>query len=193
MPLVQLELVAGRQTSTLPLVFESVQLLAPRTVLRPDDMHLLDSNRVVAKQRQGARGSGKAVIAADAPWSERARYDLFQEFIPDRAEYRVSVLNGRVVSAYEKQPPAGANLEDLRPEWTHQLVTTLPAAVAATAREGARRIGLDYAGVDVIIDRRTGRAYCLEANAAPGMSEQTLGSLYAHLQQTLRRRLARAS
>src|SRR6266853_1903541 len=167
--------------------------LAPRTVLRPDDMHLLESDRVVAKQRRGARGSGKAVIAADAPWSERARYDLFQEFIPDRAEYRVSVLNGRVVSAYAKQPPTGANLEDLRPEWTHQLVTTLPAAVVSTAREGARRIGLDYAGVDVIVDRRTGRALCLEANAAPGMSEQTLSSLYAHLQQTLRRRLRRAS
>jgi glutathione synthase/RimK-type ligase-like ATP-grasp enzyme len=105
----------------------------------------------------------------------------------------VSVLNGRVVSAYAKQPPTGANLEDLRPEWTHQLVTTLPAAVVATAREGARRIGLDYAGVDVIVDRRTGRALCLEANAAPGMSEQTLSSLYAHLQQTLRRRLRRAS
>ena len=65
--------------------------------------------------------------------------------------------------------------------------------MAATAREGARRIGLDYAGVDVIVDRRTGRAHCLEANAAPGMSEQTLRSLYAHLQQTLRRRLERAS
>ena len=122
-----------------------------------------------------------------------ARYDLFQEFIPDRAEYRVSLLNGRVVSAYAKQPPAGANPEDLRPEWTHEPVTTLPAAVVATAREGARRIGLDYAGVDVIVDRRTGRAHCLEANAAPGMSEQTLRSLYAHLQQTLRRRLERAS
>src|SRR6266702_3310084 len=60
--------------------------LAPLTVLRPDDMHLLGSDRVVAKQRQGARGSGKAVIANDAPWSDRARYDLFQEFISDRAE-----------------------------------------------------------------------------------------------------------
>jgi D-alanine-D-alanine ligase-like ATP-grasp enzyme len=45
----------------------------------------------------------------------------------------------------------------------------------------------------VIVDRRTGRTYCIEANAAPGMSEQTLRSLYAHLQQTVRRRLARAS
>ena len=167
--------------------------LAPRTVLRPDDMHLLGSDRVVAKQRRGARGSGKAVIAADAPWSARARHDLFQEFIPDRDEYRLGVLNGRVVSAYAKRPPAGVDPENLQPEWTHELVQTLPAAVAATAREGARRIGLDYAGVDVIVDRRTGRAHCLEVNAAPGMSEHTLRSLYAHLQQTLRRRLRRAS
>jgi hypothetical protein len=106
---------------------------------------------------------------------------------------RASVLNGRIVSTDAKGPPAGANPEDLRPEWTHELVQTVPAAVAATAREGARRIGLDYAGVAVVVDRRTGRAHCLEANAAPGMSGQTLGSLYAHPQQTLRRRLERAS
>ena len=99
---------------------------------------------------------------------------------------RLSVLNGRVVSA-------GANLEDLRPEWTHERVTTLPAALTASAREVARRFGLDYADVDAIVDRRAGRAYCLEANAAPGMSEQTLRSLYAQIQQTVRRRLARAS
>ena len=86
---------------------------------------------------------------------------------------RWSVLNGRVVSAYAKQPPVGANAEDLQLEWTNELVTTPPAAVAATAREGARRIGLDYAGV--------------------GMSEQTHRSPYAHLQQTLHRRLRRAS
>lgn len=167
--------------------------LAPRTVLRPQDMHLLGSERVVAKRRQGARGSGKAVIAADAALAERIHHDLFQEFIPDRNEFRVSVLNGRVVSAYAKRAPTGTDAENLRPDWSHELVQTLPAAVASVARDGARRIGLDYAGIDVIVDRRTGRTYCLEANAAPGMSEQTLRSLYGHLQQTVRRRLARAS
>jgi glutathione synthase/RimK-type ligase-like ATP-grasp enzyme len=69
----------------------------------------------------------------------------------------------------------------------------MPRGVVAVAREAARRVGLDYAGVDVIEDTRTGRVYCLEANAAPGMSEETLRSLYGHIQNTLRGRLARAS
>ena len=162
--------------------------LAPRTVLRPGDMHLLGSDRVVAKQRQGARGSGKAVIPSDAAWSERCRYDLFQELVPRHREYRVSLLNGRVVSAYLKRAPDGTPTDNLRPEWTFERADVLPRAVVSAAREGARRIGLDYSGVDVIEDAG-GRVYCIEANAAPGMSEQTLRSLYAHLQQTVRDRL----
>ena len=166
--------------------------LAPRTVLRPDDMHLLGSDRVVAKQRQGARGTGKAVIPADAAWSERCRYDLFQELVPRHREYRLSLLNGDVVSAYLKHAPDGTPTDNLRPDWSFERADVLPRAVVTAAREGARRIGLDYSGVDVIQDP-SGRVYCIEANAAPGMSEQTLRSLYAHLQQTLRRRLRRAS
>jgi glutathione synthase/RimK-type ligase-like ATP-grasp enzyme len=167
--------------------------LAPRTVARPDQLALLGSERVVAKRRHGARGSGKTVIASDAAWSQRVQYDMFQEFIPDRREYRVSVLSGRVVSAYLKRPPEDASPENLRPDWTFERARLMPRRVVAVAREAARRVGLDYAGVDVIEDTRTGRVYCLEANAAPGMSEETLRSLYGHIQNTLRGRLARAS
>ncbi len=122
-----------------------------------------------------------------------ARYDLFQRLVGNRTEYRLGILSGQLVSAYRKDPPAGTEPENLRPEWRHEQVQVVPAAVASVAREAARRIGLDYAGVDVIVDRDTGRAHCLEANAAPGMSAQTLRSLYAHLQRTVRGRLARAS
>ncbi len=165
--------------------------LAPRTVLRPDDTGLLGSEQVVAKRRKGARGSGKAVIPADAGWSERVRYDVFQELVPRHREWRVSLLNGQVISAYLKRPPDGAAADELRPDWTFERADVLPRAVVGAAREGARRLGLDYSGVDVILDP-SGRAYCIEANAAPGMSEHTLRSLYAHLQHTLRGRLERA-
>jgi len=166
--------------------------LAPRTVVHPEDVGSLGSDRVVAKARHGSRGSGKAVIDRDGPMVDRAGYDLYQAFIPQRREYRISVLSDRIVSAYLKRPPEGTAPDDLRPAWTFERSQVIPRAVATVAREAARRIGLDYAGVDIVEDLRSGRVYCLEANAAPGMSEETLRSLYGHLQQTLRGRLARA-
>src|SRR5262249_19892754 len=106
---------------------------------------------------------------------------------------RVSVLSGRVVSAYVKNRPEGSAADDLRPNWRYERTSLLPQAIVNAASEAARRVGLDYAGVDVIEDRSSGRVYCLEANAAPGMSEDTVRSLYARLQQALRGRAARAS
>jgi len=166
--------------------------LAPRTVANPEDLQLLGSDRVVAKRRHGTRGSGKAVLALAGLPSERAGYDLFQEFIPDRREYRVSVLSGRIASAYVKRPPEATPRDDLRPAWTFERAQVIPKAVAVVAKEAARRVGLDYAGVDVIEDLHTGRVYCLEANSAPGMSQDTVKSVYAQIQQALRGRLARA-
>ena len=106
---------------------------------------------------------------------------------------RVSVLSGRVVSAYVKHRPEGSGPDDLSPDWRYERASVLPRSVVTAAREAAQRVGLDYAGVDVVEDRSCGRVYCLEANAAPGMSEDTVRSFYAHVQQALRGRAARAS
>jgi RimK-like ATP-grasp domain len=167
--------------------------LAPRTVLNPQDIPLLGGERIVAKQRHGARGSGKAVLPAGASDRDHAHYDLYQQFISDRSEYRVSVLSGRVVSAYVKNRPEGSGPDDLSPDWRYERASVLPRSVVTAAREAAQRVGLDYAGVDVVEDRSSGRVYCLEANAAPGMSEDTVRSFYAHVQRALRGRATRVS
>jgi hypothetical protein len=159
--------------------------LAPRTVVNPHDMGLLGSGQVVAKRRQGARGAGKRVLSTSAPATELAQYDVYQELLANRREYRVSVLSGRVVSAYLKRPPMGTSPEELRPDWSFERVNELPRSVAEVARQAVSRIGLDYAGVDVVEDLGTDRVLCLEANAAPGMSVETVRSLYAHVQQVL--------
>jgi glutathione synthase/RimK-type ligase-like ATP-grasp enzyme len=160
--------------------------LAPRTVLNPEDAILLGSERVVAKRRQGARGSNKRVLPADSPAGELAGFDLYQEFLPRRREYRVSVLSGQVVSAYRKLPAPETEAENLRPRWRFEPLQHLPRPVVEIARRGTERIGLDYAGVDVVEDLDSGRVLCLEANAAPGMSADTLRSLYNTVQQVLR-------
>jgi glutathione synthase/RimK-type ligase-like ATP-grasp enzyme len=138
------------------------------------------------------QGHGKRVLPADSPASERAGYDLFQEFVPDRREYRVTLLNGRVVSAHLRRPAADTPADELSPNWTYQQLDTLPRSVARVAREAGRRVGLDLAGVDVLEDLHTGRVLCLEANSAPGMSSDTLRSLYAGVQQLVRGRFERA-
>jgi hypothetical protein len=181
--------VASDQVSSLPLLGD----LAPRTVVNPQDIPLLGGDRIVAKRRRGSRGSDVAVLPANAPAHELANYDLFQEFIPDRQEYRVSVLSGRVVSAYARHRPEGSPSDDPHPGWRYERASVLPRSVVNAARDAAQRVGLDYAGIDVVEDRSTGRIYCLEANAAPGMSEDTVRSLYAHVQQALRGRTSRAS
>jgi len=160
--------------------------LAPRTVVNPDDIGLLGGARVVAKRRQGARGAGKQVLSASCAAGELAQYDVYQELLANRREYRVSILSGRVVSAYLKRPPMGTSSEELHPDWSFERVQELPRSVADMARQAAARIGLDYAGVDVVEDLSTERVLCLEANAAPGMSVETVRSLYAHVQQVLR-------
>lgn len=167
--------------------------LAPRTVLNPQDLELLQSERVVAKRRAGMQGRGKSVISVGADAAQRAGFDVFQEFIPERREYRVTLNSNRVVSAHLKRPPEGAPSDDLRPGWSFERLDRIPRSVARVAREAATRVGLDLAGVDVIEDLRTGRVLCLEANSAPGMSGDTLQSLYSGVQRTIRGRMERAA
>jgi len=167
--------------------------LAPRTVLNPADIGLLGSEGVIAKRRHGARGSGKALLSAAAAAQAASGFDLYQEHVADRKEWRVGVLSGRITSAYEKRPRPGAAAGEFHSNFDHEAVDQLPTAVAAVAKEAARRIGCDYAGIDVIEDLRTGRVMCLEANAAPGMSEHTLRCLYAHVQQAVRHGLDAAA
>jgi hypothetical protein len=55
--------------------------------------------------------------------------------------------------------------------------------IVAKRRKGARGSGK----VDVGNDLESGRVLCLEADAAPGISADTLRGLYAAVQQALRR------
>ena len=166
--------------------------LAPRTVLNPADIAALGTDLVVAKRRHGARGSGNAIIDRQG-FASTAGFDLYQEHLADRREWRVNVLSGRLTSAYRKEPAPGTPAGSLSRSFSYAAQEEVPATVAAVAREASRRLGCDCAGIDVVEDLRTGRVLCLEANTAPGMSQQTLRNLYAHVQQAVRSGLEAAA
>lgn len=131
---------------------------------------------VAKRSRGGTRGAGKEVLDLSAPGADdrACRYDLFQEFFPERDEWRVTVFRGRVLTAYSKNPARGEDPFNLAPQREFRRLSLLPRAAVEAAIEACHRVGAEFGGVDVIRDRRTGRFYVLEVNAAPGMSRETL-------------------
>lgn len=156
--------------------------LAPRTVGDPALVGRLGSEYIVAKRSRGSRGEGKELFRmADLernPALRRRllRYDHFQEYIPDREEYRVNLLGDEVLTAYRKVPPEGEGPR-LGGHRGFELQRSMPRAALEAAREARRRVGLDLAGIDLVHDRRRDRWYVLEVNSAPGMGPATLRRL----------------
>lgn len=156
--------------------------LAPMTVLDPTLVGTLPGNRIVAKRRYGQQGSGKAVISKDSSARTLGQYEIFQEFIPHRREYRVSVLNGdRIVTAMLKKPQSN-DPEALAGGFRFDRLQSISQTVADVALAAAQRTGLGYTGVDVVEDLDTGRVLCFETNSAPGMAPSTIRNLYEILE-----------
>lgn len=158
--------------------------LAPRTTHSPEQAMEWNDGRVVAKRsRNTSRGQGKEVLdlTQEGIHNRTASYDLFQEFIPNREEWRVTVARIgdeiRPLTAYKKNPPPDTSNDNLAPQWRFTREDSIPAPVLDLALEGARRCGSELAGVDIIRDRDSGKYYVLELNNAPGMSRDTISRL----------------
>ncbi|MBS8225847.1 ATP-grasp domain-containing protein [Vannielia litorea] len=122
------------------------------------------------KPNEGHGGEGvsrvadaDALTAAMVPLRAAGRHVLLQAHVPGR-EFRVMVLEGRVVLAYERvgtgggpgNLSAGAMVRDGGPG---------PDAEALAVR-AVEALGLRWGGVDVIVGEET---VVLEVNAAPGL------------------------
>jgi len=130
---------------------------------------------VVVKQVSGRQGSGihlvettdqaKTIIAnhMDPPTGI-----LVQRYIPTpgRQDIRILVINGKAAGAMEMQPVNG----DFRANFhlTHKSRPfELTLVIEHLAVKAARAIGLDIAGVDLIVDKHKDM-YLIEVNYAPG-------------------------
>jgi len=94
------------------------------------------------------------------------------EFIPKVAEYRVFVVSGRAVCVAQKTPgnpddvawnvAKGGRFDNVRwGEW--------PRCVVKIAIEAFNLSGLDFGGVDVMVDEEC-KCYVLEINSAPSLT-----------------------
>jgi hypothetical protein len=109
------------------------------------------------------------------------------EYIPKVAEYRVCFVQGRVAWVANKTPDdpnavawnvaQGGRFDNVRwGQW--------PLGAIETAYKAYVLSGLDFSGVDIMVDSE-GRSYVLEANSAPSMTspyrKQTMAKCFDHI------------
>ena len=132
---------------------------------------------VVVKQVSGRVGEG--VFLVDSEFKARlilhnnlkpSKGMLVQKFIPpdNRQDIRVLVIGGAVVGAMKLKPKAGdfrANYHISKKSWP----VDLESEWERVSQKAADALGLEIAGVDLIIDP-FGKAWVIEVNYTPGFS-----------------------
>jgi ribosomal protein S6--L-glutamate ligase len=93
---------------------------------------------------------------------------LIQRYIPPsgRRDIRAFVLGGQVIGAVELQPRRGDFRSNIHQRGRAK-PTRLPKPLASMARDASQALGLEIAGVDMIIDGHN-RVHVLEVNYSPG-------------------------
>jgi len=100
---------------------------------------------------------------------------IFQEYIEIDREYRLLVLDGRVpfLEKKSKQNFKNFKVKFINPE-EHSIFVNNDAESSSEiidiAVESAKNLSLDIAGVDVCIEKETGKNYVFEVNRGPGIA-----------------------
>ncbi len=150
---------------------------------------------LVYKPKTGTRGRGALLLKSDAQIPRFAaalsgKHGLYlQSYIPNHGfDIRVAVVGTRVLGAIKKTAAPG--------EWrTHVAYGGTTSAYPVTREleqlslQAVKALGLDFAGIDIMVDSSDGSYKILEANAVPGLAifEQTTGkciaeAILSHLQ-----------
>jgi ribosomal protein S6--L-glutamate ligase len=174
----------------------------PKTALLPDDKAIDKALKqvggkfpLVVKLLSGTQGIGVSVV--DSYSSLKSVYQtlrkldrkaeiLIQEMIPSNYDLRIHVLaNNGDSSSVEEAQIIGAMRrnkvkKDFRTNFSLGATTQkvkLTEEVAEIAKKAALSVGCVWCGVDIIIDKKTGKPYVLEVNSSPGIKgiEKTTG------------------
>lgn len=91
---------------------------------------------------------------------------LYTKFFPNDEEHRIVVFKGKVVARYMKGNFKGEYCELIHMQRNGY------EELDSTAIMAARAVDLDYAGVDLLFDSKSGRHVCLEINSGPLLTDE---------------------
>lgn len=157
----------------LPITFFSQDGTSPEKIIKELKLP------IVAKDNRGQQGRNVFLLKTKKEFTDfyrritarkknlATKIFFFQEFIPADSDVRVLVLGGRVLGAMERK-----NMR--RGEFRHNVARgALAKQIRVTkemeriALDAAKSLHYEFAGVDLMWNRETGKVFLLEANRSP--------------------------
>ena len=159
----------------------SIGLPVPRTVFGPKSELIARfsdfGDRAIFKDNHGYKGNLNFVVesefeVADIVDKNPTRRFLLQEFIPNEGDLRVLIFNFQPALAIERCGDGLSHLNNTSQGGHAQLVPLehVSEAILQDCTRAAYVEDLEVAGVDIIMDSRTGQHFILEVNQAPQIS-----------------------
>ena len=147
---------------------------------------LEEGHTVMGRTPVGSQGTG--IYFFEEEPLEFARSALFVKYIKKEQEYRIHVMNGKVISlqrkVLRKTNPDGTEFKPDEINWRvrsygngfifQRANLDVPSEVLEQAVKAVTIVGLDFGAVDVIWNKHQQKAYVLEINTAPALSGTTL-------------------
>lgn len=130
----------------------------------------------------GMDGRGIVVVGNEVGNRELPFAELYTKAFPATMEYRVHVFRDRPIFGIGKVPIERDYNKYVRTSkggWGYRRdIGPVPPIVNQIAAQCSRALELDFGGIDILYDAKTGGARLLEANSAPEMGP-TSSHLYA--------------
>jgi hypothetical protein len=126
------------------------------------------------RQDSGCLGAG-ITVHRPGESTELPDVEFYTKQFPAEREFRIYVYNQTVIGVYEKKEPRGKVLDkDVRAsdDWLYCTVglEPYPPALLLAAIGATLAVGLDFAGIDIALDRDHNTCV-YEINSAPWLSE----------------------
>ena len=151
-----------------------------------DATRWLQAGAMVFARTQLRAHSGRGIVIMDPEFQDnwQTRAPLYVKYVPKKDEYRVHVVNGRVVDFQRKglkeefrgQPDVNFKIRNLANGFVYVRNDghVIPEICKDVALKAVGALGLDFGAADIIYNERSNRAYCLEVNTAPGLMGTTV-------------------
>lgn len=171
------------------IIFALNNISIPNTFFIDDDNisdHLKTIENVcgyplIIKDITGSRGRNSALVRSSDEFLDKYeslpkenRY-FFQQFIPNDYDWGILVANGKAVSAEKSisQEDAFLNHSCYGAKEVFIDVKEVPENIIDIAIKASEHLKLNWARADIVIDRKTNKAYIMEVNRCPGISTGT--------------------